>query len=443
MKTLLPASTCLRFCLRLPTALALAALTWLPCARAVTPPPGGGYPNGTTALGDDAAQNLVTTYSYEGKDNTALGYEALYNTTIGGYNTATGYEALFSNTTGELNTATGCEALFSNTTGEFNTSTGYEALYSNTTGEDNTASGSEALSSNTTGSKNTAIGNNALAINTTGSDNTAVGDAALQFTIVGNNSALGWQSLFYNKTGSSNVAVGSQSLFHNTSGSNNVALGSSAGFNQTNGSNNVVISNSGVAGESGTIRLGTAGKQTNAYVAGITGVTVASGVPVVIDSNGHLGTTTSSERFKEAIAPMEDVSAALLALRPVTFRYKPELDPAGIRQCGLIAEQVAKVDPDLVARDAQGTVYTVRYEQVNAMLLNEFLKEHARVQAQATAVGRLEATNAEQARQLASQQVRIEELTSGLKAQATLLQKVSDQMEDAAAVDPLAVYGGQ
>ena len=157
-------------------------------------------------------------------------------------------------------------------------------------------------------------------------------------------------------------------------------MGFEAGCNRTTGSNNIDIGNKGAAGKSNVIRIGTNGTQKNAYIAGISGVTVAGGVGVIIDSDGHLGTVVSSARFKDEIKPMDKASEAILALKPVTFRYKHELDPEGIPQFGLVAEQVEKVNPDLVARDAEGKAYTVRYEAVNAMLLNEFLKEHRKVQ---------------------------------------------------------------
>src|SRR5207237_3015736 len=141
--------------------------------------------------------------------------------------------------------------------------------------------------------------------------------------------------------------------------------------------------------ESSHIRIGTSGFHANTFVAGISGVVVPGGVGVIIDTNGHLGTVVSSERFKDAIKPMDKASEAILALKPVTFRYKHEVDPNGIPQFGLVAEQVAKVNPALVDRDGKGEIYTVRYEAVNAMLLNEFLKEHRTVQ-------ELEATVAQQ-----------------------------------------------
>ena len=148
------------------------------------------------------------------------------------------------------------------------------------------------------------------------------------------------------------------------------------------GGNNIEIAHHGTPGDIATIRIGTKKNQKNTYIAGITGVTVAGGVSVIVDDSGHLGTVTSSARFKDNVRPMDKASEAILALQPVTFRYKHDLDPEGIPQFGLVAEQVEKVNPDLVARDEQGKPYTVRYEAVNAMLLNEFLKEHRKVQEQ-------------------------------------------------------------
>ena len=183
-------------------------------------------------------------------------------------------------------------------------------------------------------------------------------------------------------TGSSNTAEGQGALNQLTTGSSNIALGFNAGANLTTGSNNIDIGNVGVAGDANMIRIGKQGTQTGTFVAGIFGSTVASGVGVIVNSSGQLGTVLSSERFKEAIKPMDKVSEAILSLQPVTFRYKQELDPNGVPQFGLIAEQVDKVNPDLVVRGEDGKVTTVRYEAVNAMLLNEFLKEHRKVQDQ-------------------------------------------------------------
>jgi len=314
-----------------------------------------------------------------GGSNTATGSLALYNN-IGSSNTGIGSEALNANTTGVGNTAIGAVALLTNTTGILNTATGVGALEFNTTGNDNTATGHNALLSNSTGNSNTASGVNALSKNSTGTDNTANGVNALFTNKSGiDNTANGSGALFSNRFGSHNTADGFNALYNNATGAFNIALGDSAGFNTT-GRNNIDIGNQGMAGESNTIRIGAVGTHTATFLAGISGVTVAGGVGVVIDTNGQLGTVISSERFKDNIKPMDKASEAILALKPVTFHYKKELDPEGIPQFGLVAEQVEKVNPDLVARDADGKVYTVRYEAVNAMLLNEFIKEHQKVQ---------------------------------------------------------------
>ena len=231
----------------------------------------------------------------------------------------------------------------------------------------------------------------------------------------------GVNALYSNTTGTSNSALGRNALVSNTSGSNNIAVGLSAGGNLTSGSNNIEIGHVGVAGESGRIRLGTQGTQTSTYIAGISGVTVAGGVGVVVDSSGHLGTLTSSARYKEAIAPMGEASAAILALQPVTFHYKKELDPEGIPQFGLVAEEVAKVDPALVARDEAGKPYTVRYEAVNAMLLNEFLKEHRKVEEQSNQIAKEDS-------KVQKLEATVAQLHAALKSQAAQIQKVSDQL---------------
>jgi hypothetical protein len=204
----------------------------------------------------------------------------------------------------------------------------------------------------------------------------------------------------------------------------NIALGDNAGSSITAGSNNIDIGNRGQGGDNNKIRIGTTGTQMATFIAGISGATVAAGVGVIIDTSGHLGTVLSSARFKDAIKPMDKASESIWALQPVTFRYTHELDPDGIPQFGLVAEQVAKVNPDLVVRDEQGKPYTVRYEAVNAMLLNEFLKEHRKVEG-------LEATAAQQ-------QKEIEALTATLRAQAAQIQKVSDQLRTQAGA-PLVV----
>jgi hypothetical protein len=347
----------------------------------------------------------------DGSNNTALGNNTLLSNT-GSLNTAIGNAALFNNTTGYENTATGSGAMFTNTTGFTSTATGTDALYFNTTGTNNNADGDHALYSNTTGGSNTASGTYALFSNTTGQVNTANGESAQYSNTIGSfNTSNGGGTLFQNTSGTDNTADGFQAL-KNTTGSNNIAVGSNAGFNLTMGSNNIDIANVGVAAESGVIRIGKTGTQRKTFIAGISGATVASGVGVIVGSNGQLGTLVSSERFKDAIKPMDKASEAILALKPVTFRYKKELDPEGIPQFGLVAEQVEKVNPALVARDADGKVYTVRYDAVNAMLLNEFLKEHCKVQ-------ELEA-------KLAQQQ---KDFTAHLEEQDAKIQQVNDRVE--------------
>jgi hypothetical protein len=342
--------------------------------------------NANTFLGDDALVNNTT-----GFQNTATGDNALLSNTTGFGNTASGASALTSNVTGNENTAIGDFALLSNHNGGSNTASGVEALYSNTCGSSNTANGYEALFSNTLGNSNIAVGSFALVSNTTGGGNTATGDNAL----------------FDNTTGSNNTANGVGALQNNT-GNNNVAVGSNAGINLTTGSNNIYIGSAGKADDTNKIRIGTKGTQNATSIAGISGVTVANGVGVIIDTFGHLGTIISSASFKDDIRPMDKASEAILALKPVTFHYKKELDPDSIPQFGFVAEQVEKVNPDLVARDGEGKPYSVRYEAVNAMLLNEFLKEHKKVED-------LEAT--------------VASLVAALKEQAAQIQNVSAELE--------------
>src|SRR5437660_8137791 len=318
----------------------LACFALSPTARAVDPPPDGGYPGDNTAEGDNALFNLTS-----GLDNPAIAFEAILSNNSN-VNTAIGAFALLSNPDGVGNTATGAFALQNNTTGSANTAYGFAALMSNTTGNDNTVNGEHALYRNTTGIGITVDGYFAFNSNTTGNFNTAVGYTAL----------------------------------NSNNGNFNIALGAGAGENLTTGDDNIDIGNHGHPRESNHIRIGTVGIHKRTFIAGISGATVAGGVSVIIDSNGHLGTVTSSARFKDGIKPMDKASEAILALQPVTFRYKHELDPEGIAQFGLVAEQVEKVNPDLVARDDEGKPYTVRYEAVNAMLLNEFLKEHRKVE---------------------------------------------------------------
>jgi hypothetical protein len=342
-------------------------------------------------------------------DNTTEGDHALLSLTTGFGNTAIGSAALESNTAGSYNTASGALALRTNLTGAYNTATGFQALQ-RATGDDNTATGALALQADTTGFYNTATGVSALYFNTTGYYNVASGVSALTYNVVGHdNTAEGFQALLNNK------------------GSSNIGIGSNAGANLTSGSNNIDIGNLGVAGDTAKIRIGRQGTQTATYVAGIYGKTVASGtkVGVMIDSTGKLGTVVSSARFKNQIKPMDKASEAILALKPVTFRYKEELDPDGVPQFGLIAEEVEKVNPDLVVRDEDGKVNTVRYEVVNAMLLNEFLKEHRKVEELRAIIAKQDATNTHQQKQ-------IEALTAGL-------QRVAAQLESGKSAPRIAI----
>ena len=354
-------------------ALALFGFALLPKAQAVVPPPDGGYPGFNTAEGQKALFSLTT-----GSANTAVGWFSLSTNAAGSFNTATGAGSLLSNTA-DQNTAFGAAALLFNTTGINNTAVGAAALSNNTTAEGNTANGAFALFSNTEGLVNTASGAAALSSNTTGSNNTAYGEEALE-----------------NSNNNHNTAVGSSALRSNTTGSENTALGSFAGINVTTADQVICI---GINGEN---------VSNSCFIGNIREVTTAqpNAIPVLIDSAGQLGTTSSSRRFKKEIQPMDKASESLLALKPVTFHYKS--DNTSTPQFGLIAEEVADINPDLVVRDEKGEIYTVRYDAVNAMLLNEFLKAHRRME---------------------EQDKRIEELTAQLKQQASQIQKVSAQLE--------------
>ena len=373
-----------------------------------------------TAVG--AAALLLNT---TGTQNVAVGTDALVFNDSGSFNTANGTFALFNHTTGDRNTAVGTQALFSDVQGVENTAIGYQALYSSTTiegnfGAFNTASGSQALYSNTTGFFNTAFGGAALYSNTTANDNTAAGSAALFENVIGiGNTAVGRQALLPG-TGDHNTAIGAFALAANSTGNNNIALGFQAGYPAlTTGDNNIDIGSSGGnTGESGMIRIGVQGTQTATFIAGISG-TAVTGAAVVVNASGQLGVPPSSKRFKDEIKPMDKASEAILALKPVTFRYKQELDPKRARQFGLVAEDMAQISPDLVVRDESGEVYTVRYDAVNAMLPNEFLKEHCKVE---------ELKNDFEAK-IAQQQKEIQTLTGQLKEQAAQIQKVSAHVE--------------
>jgi hypothetical protein len=278
---------------------------------------------------------------------------------------------------------------------------------------ENTAVGATALYGNTTGGANTAVGFSA-GFSGGGGGNTAVGVHALFSTSGGGNTAVCIGALFSPHTGDNNTAIGSGALYNAYIGDDNIALGNGAGSNLRTGDNNIYIYDPGMEKESNTIRIGTVGTQTATFIAGITG-TAVTGAAVVVDANGQLGVAPSSERFKDEIKPMSKASEAILALKPVTFRYKKEIDAEHTLRFGLVAEEVAKVNPDLVARDKNGEIYTVRYEAVNAMLLNEFLKEHRK--------------NEEQQATIAQLKSGMEALIATVREQAAQIQKVSAQLE--------------
>jgi hypothetical protein len=384
-----------------------------------------------TALGEDALGSNVG-----GIANSAVGQNALGSNTSGGHNSALGQSALQANTVGGFNSAVGVEALSSNLGGTSNTAVGYRALHLNTTGLRNSAVGENALNANTA-NENSALGDDALKANTSGAHNSAFGQAALTANDTGaDNSAFGQDALHDNTTGASNVAVGQGALTSNTggggntalgtdaldgktSGANNVAVGKNAGGALGTGSNNalfgtdagsaftandggnVAIANVGVAGESNTIRIGTQGTQTGGtFLAGVSGGPSLAGSQVLVDANGKLGTAASSRRFKTRIRPLGSLDK-LMKLRPVSFRYKPKYaDHPNRTQFGLIAEEVAKVFPNLVVNGRDGKPYTVAYQQLPVLLLAQLQREHTRVGHQHRQINRQQRRNNRQQRQI-------------------------------------------
>jgi hypothetical protein len=405
--------------------------------EAAVPPPDGGYSNFTTAEGTNALLNLttgaantglgwssllsVTTGSLNtavgagtlalntGDSNTAVGAGALLTNTIGVNNTANGAFALFSNISGNWNTAEGYQALFSNVgpvndnLGSLNTAIGVQALFNNTNGGYNTANGVQALMGNTTGSYNTASGVSALWQNNMGSYNVAFGGAALSSNDGNQNTGIGYAALINNTTADNNTAVGYGALMTNSTGSNNIGVGYQAAVNVTTASHVICI---GADGNN---------VDNTCFIGNIRGATTQNNdaMPVLIDSAGQLGTVSSSRRYKTDIQSMDNASESIFGLKPVSFRYKVHKDTTP--QFGLIAEEVAEINRNLVIYDADGKPYTVRYEAVNAMLLNEFLKEHRTVQEQKATIGELRQNFAKQQKQI--------------EALAAVVQKVSAQLE--------------
>jgi hypothetical protein len=468
---------CLAVMLSMLACLGLAQLA--PKAFGVSPAPDGGYPNFTTAEGLNALKNLTS-----GAGNTAVGWYSLFAAAGGSYNTGVGAGTLVLNT-GNENTAIGGAALLLNHSAVSNTATGFgalvnndstgngvanwnsafgaNALYSNTDGVQNSAFGESALYSNTIGNYNTAIGDNALRLNQSASANTAVGYFALNHNSDGaNNTAVGAGALVNNDHGGGNTAMGTNALANNVHGANNAAVGGHALFNNDHGGNTAVGvdalysnnqdantaiglsalsnnttgafntavgQNAGSAATTGDNNVyigagvtGVAGESDACYIASIFGQSAPSGASVSITSGNKLGTITSSKRFKDEIKPMDESSEALFALKPVTFRYKKNIDPAGIAQFGLVAEDVEKVNPDLVVRDRDGKPYSVRYDQVNAMLLNEFLKAHRKMEDQDRKMQEQETTIAQLKKEM-------ETVIAHAREQDSKIQGVSAQIE--------------
>jgi uncharacterized coiled-coil protein SlyX len=424
------------------TLLIVALLACFGLVEAQATDAGSVLPNGNTADGSGVLINLTTglnnsgfgfqalTQNTSGNNNTADGFRALRNNTTGKDNTATGAQALFSNTiingiSGSGNTGTGSQALKSNTTGSFNTATGYHALLKNNGGNFNTANGHQALASNTTGTGNTATGVNALVFSTTSAHNTAYGDSALYSNTNGDsNTATGYLALYTNKSGRLNTAVGETALY-SAKGTQNIGIGTGAGANIGLGNGNICLGHTGITGDNNTMRLGIDNGYvtTRTFITGVYDVNEGGTIAAVyINSAGQLGTQppSSSRRFKHGIEPIGDVSEAVLCLNPVSFRYNG--DAKATPQFGLIAEEVAKINPDLVLRDEHNEIYTVRYDAVNAMLLNEFLKEHRNVAEQQIKVAAQQSTIAELKTTVAQQQKQIEALIATVR-------KVSDRVE--------------
>jgi len=450
--------------------LILACFAFLPQMQASpqvlpTPFPGtnpdGCYPAFNTAEGCKALHLVAG-----GLGDTGVGWYSLYGDTTGSFNTgagagtlvlnnadsntATGAAALLLNIDSTQNCAYGTDALVYNGFGtglgaDFNDGFGAFALFNNTDGFENNAFGNHALFENISGAANTAVGDLALQNNDStgaalGNANTAVGASALQSNTDGDsNNAIGFSAASNNTVGVQNNAMGFSALNSNIDGAANVAIGDSAYFDNVDGSFNTILgwaAGPGVEGtdniyigagaglpgggaEDGTIRIGEPGFITDCYIEGIFG-NAAPGVPVYVDAAGHLSTTPSSLRFKNEVKPMDKVSEAIYSLKPVTFHYKK--DKTNTAQFGLIAEEVAKVNPALIALDKEGKPYSVRYEQINAMVLNEFLKEHRTVQD-------LKSTAEKQQATIALQESQIKALTASLREQATQIQKVSAQLE--------------
>ncbi|HEX5491681.1 MAG TPA: tail fiber domain-containing protein [Candidatus Udaeobacter sp.] len=447
--------------------LAVACFAVLSTALARPVPTPTPVPTATPRLGEDrgnnnsAAENVdALNINTTGQHNTAHGWHALSANTSGSYNIANGSYALSSNMTGWRNSAVGAYSLQNNTTGSANNAFGESALWSNTTGSYNVAMGASALQDNTTGWGNIAFGGDALSGNTIGMENTAMGDAALQnnstgsgnvavgavalfyktgasYELQGANTAVGYRALCYTGAewgtglgGDGNTAVGDRAMLYNVDGSFNCAFGLlalSADNGETDAMANTAIGNRagyGLRTGTGNVYIGEQemardpNESYHTYIHNINTTSVSGGFAdtVTVDLNtGLLGHLTSSRRHKEDIKAMQDASETLYRLKPVTYRYKKEIDRNQVLDYGLIAEEVAEVDPNLAIRNAKGEIETVRYSAINVMLLNEFLKEHQAFVAEQEKVKNLEAGMAG--------------LLATVKEQAAQIQRVSTQLE--------------
>jgi hypothetical protein len=289
----------------------------------------------------------------------------------------------------------------------------------------NVASGLVALASNTTGTNNSAVGTLALTSNTSGLNNTAFGYGALYSNTIGKgNAAQGTNALYSNTTGIRNLGIGNNALYGNVSGGYNIALGYNAGYNVTTGSNNIEIGASGTASDNGTIQIGSQGTQISTTIAGIYGTPV-TGSAVYVTATGQLGVQASSERYKTDIATMPELSGKLAQLRPVTFHYRT--DPKGVRQYGLIAEEVDQVYPELVIRDEKGKIQGVHYEELAPMLLSEVQKQRGELREQQATVKALAAQNALEAREIRELK---QQQRNQLAAQAAQLQNLQRQLTE-------------
>ena len=384
----------------------------LPRAQAACDSPNPGCPGGNLAEGYLSLAGLASGAAY----NTGIGAYSLLSNTEGNFNTGVGAGALFSNTTAPENTATGAGALFSNNNPVVgaNTADGAFALFSDTTGHHNTGIGNRALFANTTGTQNVAVGDFALE-SVTGSlvtQNTAVGSGTgASLTTGAGNTFIGFAAGNNFISGDNNTcisAAASDGAGH--TGGGNVFIGVNAGNNVTFGDSNICIGNQ-VLGETNaadSTYIGNINTTAQPIVAGVDGVTVDL-------TTGKLGHGVSSRRFKEEIKPMDAASEAIYALKPVTFHYKKTIDPTQTLDFGLIAEEVAAVNPELAVRDREGRISNYRRDAVNAMLLNEFLKAHSKIEDQEKTIAELKSG--------------MTALAATVKEQAAQIQKVSAQLE--------------